>query len=164
MGKNPKVILKILVISIIGIWVLSKVSFESNIDQTIIAKVYEDGAFVQNTSVIINGSRSNYLFAKSQNYDGRFILEYYERTGRENMKASITWNKEYIEQRILYYQNATFPTLEINFELLINKEMDEFALGMQDGIIIATSDEMYRDYTENVYQSIWHNIHKSKKK
>jgi len=46
------------------------------------------------------------------------------------MKASITWNKEYIEQRILYYQNATFPTLEINSELLINKGMDEFALGM----------------------------------
>jgi len=69
------------------------------------------------------------------------------------MKASITWNKEYIEQRILYYQNATFPTLEINSELLINKGMDEFALGMQDGIIIATSYEMYRDYTENVFQS-----------
>lgn len=34
--------------------------------------------------------------------------------------------------------------------ILINMEMNEFALGLQDGIIIATSDEMYDNYLENI--------------
>lgn len=65
------------------------------------------------------------------------------------MKAKIRWIKELEEQILLYYQNATFPTLKINHELLIDKDMKEFALGLQDGTIIATSYEMYQDYIKN---------------
>jgi len=144
--KNLRAILSILVIFIVGIWVLSKIPFESDINQTITAKVYKDGVVVQDTSIIINGARSNYLFADEQYYEGQFIIEYYERTGREGMKANITWNKEYEEQSILYFQNATFPTLGINHKLLIDKEMKEFAIGIEDGTIFATSDEILHDY------------------
>ncbi|MCT8136927.1 hypothetical protein H1D32_03660 [Anaerobacillus sp. CMMVII] len=150
MKKNLRVILLILVISIIGIWLLYKIPFESDINQTITAKVYKDGVVVQETSVIIKGARSNFLLADEQYYNGQFIIEYYERTGREGMKANITWNKEFEKQRVLYYQNATFPTLEINHKLLIDKEMKEFAIGMQDGTIIATSDEILHDYLEKL--------------
>lgn len=139
--------------SIIGIWVLSKIPFESDINQTITAKIYKDGVVVQDTTVIINGARSNYLFADEQYYDGQFIVEYYERTSSEGMKANITWNKEFEEQRILFYQNATFPSLETNHELLINKEMKELALGLKDGTIIATSDEIYQNYLESINPS-----------
>jgi hypothetical protein len=151
--KNLKVIILILTMSIIGVWVLSKMPFESDINQTITAKVYRDGVIVQDTKVIINGARSNYLFADEQYYEGQFIVEYYERTGREGMKAYIEWNKEFEKQRILYHQNATFPSLEANRELLINKEMKEFALGLQDGTIIATSDEIYQNYLESINPS-----------
>lgn len=139
--------------SIIGIWVLSKIPFESDINQTITAKIYKDGVIVQDTTVIINGARSNYIFADEQYYEGQFIVEYYERTSREGMKANIKWNEEFEEARILYHQNATFPSLEINHELLINKEMKDFALGLQDGTIIATSDEMYQNYLESINPS-----------
>lgn len=135
-----------MVISIIGFWIISKISFKSRIDQTITAKVYKDGTVIQETKVIINGVRSNYLFANEQYYEGQFFIEYYEQTGREGIKANITWNKKHKEQRILYHQNATFPTLEINHILLIDKDMQEFAIGMKDGIIFVTSDEMYHKY------------------
>lgn len=151
--KKFKGILKILIMVFIGIWVLSKIPFECDINHTITAEIHEDGVVVKNTTVIINGVRSNYLFANEQYFDGQFIIEYYERTGSQGMKANIKWNKEYKEQRILYYQNATFPTLEINHELLIDKEMKEFALGLQDGTIIATSYAMYQDYLININPS-----------
>jgi hypothetical protein len=152
--KNLRVILSILVISIIGIWLLSKIPFESEINQTITVKVYKDGVIVQDTSVIINGTRSNYLLADEQYYNGQFIIEYYERTSSEGMKANITWNKEYEQQRVLYHQNATFPTLEINPELLIDKGMKEFAIGMKDGTIFATSDEILHDYLESFSEKL----------
>lgn len=149
-GESLKKILKVMVISIIGIWLLPKIPFESDINQTIIAKVYKDGVAVQDTSVIINGARSNYLFAERQYYEGQFIIDYYERTGREGMKANIKWIKEYEEQWVSYYQYATSPTLKINHEILIDKEMKEFAIGMKDGTIIATSDEILNDYLEKI--------------
>lgn len=148
--KNLRAILLTLVISIIGIWILSTIPFESDINQTITAKVYKDGVVLQDTSVIINGARSNYLFANEQYYEGQFVIEYYERTGREGMKAKINWYKEYEEQRILYHQNATFPTLGINHKLLIDKEMVEFAIGMKDGTIFATSEAILHDYLEKL--------------
>jgi len=139
----------ILSVVLIGGWILSKIPFETKINQTITAKVYKRGVIAQGTTVIINGARSNYLFAGEQYYEGQFIVEYYERTSREGMKAYIEWDKEFKESRILYHQNATFPSLEINREILINKEMKEFALGLQDSTIIATSDEMYQNYIKN---------------
>jgi hypothetical protein len=64
------------------------------------------------------------------------------------MNARIRWNKNVEEQHILYYQNATFPSLEINPDLLIDKNMEEFALEFGDGSIIATSEEMYQSYKQ----------------
>jgi len=140
----------ILSIVLIGGWMLSKTPFETKINQTIVAKIYKDGVIVQDTTVIINGEKSNYLFADKQYYEGQFIVEYYERTSREGMKAYIEWNNDFFkEQRIVYHQYATSPSLKINQELLINKEMKEFALGLQDGTIIATSDEMHQNYINN---------------
>lgn len=54
----------------------------------------------------------------------------------------------------MFYQYVTFPSLEINRELLINKEMKEFALGLKDGTIIATSDKIYQNYLESINPSI----------
>ena len=150
MKTKVKNILLIFFITIIGGWLLSKIPFNTKIDQTIMAEIFIDGAAVEETSVYINGARSNYLFAGEQYYEGLFIFEYYEGTGREGMKANIKWNKEFEEQRILYYQYATFPSLEINHELLINKEMDEFAVGFEDGTIIATSEEIYQYFMKNI--------------
>jgi hypothetical protein len=133
----------------IGVWILLKIPFEKKINQTITAGVYINGVEVQETTVVIDGVRSNYLFSDEQDYNGQFIIEYYERTGRKGMNARIRWNKKVKQQHILYYQNATFPSLEINHELLIDKNMEAFALGFGDGTIIATSEEMYQSYKQD---------------
>lgn len=149
MKKNIKTIIVILAITLIGVWIVLKIPFATDINQTIIAKKYVNGSAVQETAVNMDGARSNYLFANEQNFIGQFYIEYYERTGREDMHASITWRKNQEAQYILYYQNATFPSLEINHYIMINEEMNEFALGFADGTIIATSDEMYQNYIKD---------------
>ena len=42
--------------------------------------------------------------------------------------------------------NASYPALDINTIALIDAEMNEFALGFEDGTIIATSQECYNKY------------------
>ena len=103
------------------------------------------------TIVFMKGERSNYIFSKEQNYWGKFYIDCVERTDREGMNAGIWWHSggHDTTQKIAYSQNATFPlTHEIAPYLLINKEMDQFAVEFSDGRIIAISDEMYRRYKE----------------
>ena len=152
MKKSIKTTIIILVIILIIVWIVSKMPFATNINQTITAEKYVNGAAVEETSVFINGVRSNYLFSDKQYYEGQFIIESYEITGREGMKANIVWYQDYEDsdvQRILYFQNALFPSLEICHEMLINNEMDEFAMGFKDGTVISTSDEMFENYIKN---------------
>ena len=146
MRKSIKTVIAILILLLIGGWIVLKFPFSTDIDHTIKAKVYIEGSTIEETAVHINGARSNYLFADEQSFDGRFYIEYYERTGRDGMKAGITWLKHWESQIIVYYQNATYPALEIDSKIIINEAMDEFAARLADGTIIATSDEMYRSY------------------
>lgn len=46
-------------------------------------------------------------------------------------------------QTIYYEQYASFPNTEIVNELLIDKDMYEVAIGLVDGTVIATSEQMY---------------------
>ncbi|MDX9872446.1 MAG: hypothetical protein RBT41_08515 [Clostridia bacterium] len=149
MKKAIKIVIIISAVILIGLWATLKIPFAADINQTITAHIYKDGNAVQETAVYMNGTKSNYLFADEQRFIGKFYIEYHERTGRESMHASVIFRKHGDWQGIIYYQNATFPSLGINYALLINKEMNEFALGFEDGTIIATSDEMYQKYFEN---------------
>jgi hypothetical protein len=45
----------------IGVWILLKIPFEKKINQTITAGVYINGVEVEETTVVIDGGRSNYL-------------------------------------------------------------------------------------------------------
>ena len=49
-------------------------------------------------------------------------------------------------RRILYSQNATFPELDMERDLIIDENMEHFALGFKDGRIVATSDELMEMY------------------
>lgn len=152
MKKKIKSIIEVFVILVIGFWILSKIPFSSGINQEIPAKIYENGIVTGETTVYMEGERSNYLFSDEENYRGRFYIECFERTGRDNMSASIWWNissdPDYL-QKLLYSQNASFPlTGEIAPFLLINKEMNQFAVEFADGRIIATSEDIYQEYMD----------------
>lgn len=150
MKQSYKTILKVLVILMIGVWILSKIPFNRQINQEISAQVYEGGVVTGETKVIIDGERSNYLFTNNQSFNGRFYILSYEKTGRENMNAGIEWPNEEHTQRLVYFQNATFPSMDIVSTLIINDEMTQFALMFTDGRVVATSDEIYRIYTKHV--------------
>lgn len=146
MRKRFKVTLIILLIIGLAVLIIPKMEFPNKINQTIKANVYINGNSYEETDVEINGSRSNYLFKKEQLFTGSFCIRYYEKTCREDMRPAITWYKKSDTQIIIYSQNATAPSLELLSNLIINETMDEFAIGFNDGTIIATSDEMYDSY------------------
>ena len=152
MKNTYKSILKVIVILAFVFWILSKIPFYSNINQEITANIYENGVITGETTVFMEGERSNYLFSKEQNYWGRFYIDCFERTGRDGMNASIRWNfgsGSDTTQKITYSQNASFPlTNEIAPFMLLNKEMNQFAVEFADGRIIAASEEMYQKFME----------------
>ncbi len=119
MKQNYKTILKVIVIFIIGVWILSKMPFNKNIKQEIAAHVYESGVVTGETKVVIDGERSHYLFTDNERFHGKFYIASYEKTGREDMFASVKWNNEDNIQRLLYFQNATFPSMDIVGTLII---------------------------------------------
>ena len=96
--------------------------------------------------ISIDGKRSNYLFSAKQNYIGKIYIECYERTCREDMQAKVRWQKGSDTQTIVYFQNGSFPSLQLDSRILINDMMTKFAFGFKDGTVIATSDEMYKSY------------------
>ncbi len=150
MKQNYKTILKVLVIFVIGFWILSKLPFNKNINQEISVHIYESGVVTGETKVVIDGERSNYLFTDDERFFGKFKILSYEKTCREDMFASIEWNNNDNIQRLTYFQNATFPSMDIISTLIINEKMTQFALMLTDDTVIATSDEIYKLYTQHI--------------
>lgn len=120
MERTIKTFIVTLIIILIGVWIISIMPFATDINQTMTAHIYIDGNAVQETAVHMNGKRSNYLFADEQRFIGQLYIECYERTGRESMHANVIFRKHEDRQGIIYYQNATFPSLGINHALLID--------------------------------------------
>jgi len=145
-----KTILKVVIVLIIGFWILSKIPFNQNISQEIPAHIYENGVITGETSIIIDGEKSNYLFTKKEQYFGKFHILSYEKTGWDSMSANIDWNNDNNIQSLIYFQNATFPSMDIISTIIINEKMTQFALMYTDGTVIATSDELYQLYTKHI--------------
>ena len=145
-----KTILKTAAVLVIGFWVLSRIPFNQKINHEIPANIYQNGVVIGETSIIMDGEKSNYLFNNKERYNGIFYILTYEKTGRENMSASSKWNNDDNIQRLTYFQNATHPSMDIVGTLLINDKMSHFALMFTDGTVVATSDEIYQLYIKHI--------------
>ncbi len=150
MKQKYKTIIKVVVVLVIGFWVLSIIPFNQNIKHEISASIYENGVVNGETTVFIDGEKSNYLFRDDESFSGKFHILSYEKTGREDMQAGIRWGNERNIQRLTYFQNASFPDIDVIGTILINEEMTQFALMYTDGTVIATSDEIYKLYTAHI--------------
>lgn len=150
MKRKYKTIVKVVVVLVIGFWVLSIIPFNQNIKQEISANIYENGVVTGETNVFIDGEKSNYLFRNDDSFNGKFHILSYEKTGRDNISAHIAWDNDEHIQRLIYYRNATFPSMDIISTLIINEKMTQFALMFTDGTVIATSDEIYKLYTQHI--------------
>ena len=146
MRRNTKRWIWILVLTLLVIWILPKMPFNEDVDKKIEAEVFMDGIFERTTEVVIKGERSRYLFSERQFFFGSFQLEEYPRTQREDMTVEVSWHETFDTERILYSQNATFPELDMERDLIIDENMEHFALGFKDGRIVATSDELMEMY------------------
>lgn len=151
MKKKYKMIAKVVLILAIGIWIFSVIPFNQKLTHEISAGIYEDGVVTRETTVLIDGEKSNYLFRDDDSFEGEFHILSYKKTGGNGMKANIKWDKKHNIQKLLYFQNATFPSMDIIHELIINEQMTEFALMLKDGSVIATSDDLYELYIKHIY-------------
>lgn len=151
MKQKLKTILKVTIILVVGIWILSKIPFNQKINQEISVNIYKNGIAIEETTVMINGEKSNYLFNDEDRFNGKFHILSYEKTGEENIFAYIRWGDEQNIQRILYFQNGIHPSMDLIGTMIINEKMTQFALMFTDGTVIATSDEIYQLYTEHVF-------------
>ncbi len=150
MKQKYKTIIKVVVALVIGVWVLSTIPFNQHIKKEISVNIYENGVANGETSIFIDGEKSNYLFHNDESFHGKFHIQSYEKTGREDMKAGIDWGHEQNIQWLTYFQNATFPDMDLIHTILINEEMTQLALMFTDGTVLATSDEIYTLYTNHV--------------
>ena len=150
MKQKYKTIGKVVVALVIGFWVLSIIPFNQNVKQEISANIYENGVATDKTTVFIDGEKSNYLFRDDDSFNGKFHILSYEKTGREDMQASIRWGDEQDIQRLIYFQNASFPDMDVIGTILINEEMTQLALMFTDGTVIATSNEIYTLHKNHV--------------
>lgn len=149
MKQHIKTIIKAALLIIVAVWVIDKIPFNKNIDQQITASIYEDGAIIGQTAVVMDGEKSRYLFRKSEQYWGKFQIMSYEKTGIDDINAGINWNSDDNIQSIRYMIPGTFPDMDIMYYMLINEEMTKFALMFSDGTILATSDELYQLYIKH---------------
>ena len=146
MKTNTKIWIWILVLALLAVWAVPKMPFNEEIARKIEAQVYVEGVPVRTTEVVIEGERSRYLFSDRQMFFGDFQMEEYPRTQREDMMAEISWHERFDVEQIIYAQNATFPDLEMERDLIIDETMEHFALGFKDGRIVATSSELMEEY------------------
>ncbi|TCK93370.1 hypothetical protein EDC19_1563 [Natranaerovirga hydrolytica] len=150
MKQKYKAIIKVVVVLVIGFWVLSIIPFNRKIKQEISANIYINGVVSDETSVFIDGEKSNYLFHDNESFYGNFHVLSYKKTGRDGMSAQIAWKNDEHIQRLRYYYKGTFPSMDIISTLIINEKMTQFALMFTDGTVIATSDELYKIYTQHI--------------
>jgi hypothetical protein len=150
MKRKYKTIVKVIVVVVIGFWMLSTIPFNQNIKHEVPANIYKNGVMADKTTIFIDGEKSNYLFHDDESFNGKFHILSCEKTGREDLKAGIEWGHEQNIQRLLYYQNASFPDMDVISTILISKEMTQLAFMFTDGTVIATSDEIYTLYTNHV--------------
>ncbi|AOY77725.1 hypothetical protein [Clostridium formicaceticum] len=156
MKQKLKTIIVIAILLVISIWIIDKIPFNKNINQQITANIYENGVAVGQTTLVMNGEKSNYLFRKKERFIGEFLIPYAEKTDRSDLQTSITWNGEDNTQYIIYFYKGVFKLaedMELVPYLLINDSMTKFAIMLTNHTVIATSDELYKLYIKHI---TWH--------
>ncbi|WP_409968425.1 hypothetical protein RFF05_00300 [Bengtsoniella intestinalis] len=122
---------------------LNQYSFSSTISQTIPVTVYMDGIAVEETTVTMEGKRTNYALHDNERYTGTFAIDSMEWTTRDTQSVRIAWGGDYGHLQTIQYWDWPFSEEEdIEYYLLISDDMTQFGLQRTDGAFIATSPEV----------------------
>ena len=123
--------------------------FSKQIEQTIPATIYADGAAIDTTTVYINGTKTNYLFQKKNRFNGTFAIACLEKT--KDSSAGIYWYEQTDKNRlppqcfISYVRSGISQQTEIE-TIVISDNMQQFVIHLADGRRIATSEAMAQTY------------------
>ncbi len=131
------------------LWILSLLPFNQEISREVPVKIYESGIAAEDTTVYIEGTKSNPLFGKPDSFSGKFHILSDEKTAGEDMNANIKWYRNTNFQKFYYIDSGRSPETEIMNLMLISEDMTKFALMFNDGTIVATSEELYEIYARH---------------
>lgn len=145
------VICAVLVIAA-AVWAADKLPFTQEIDQTVDAAVYQNGALAESTSVYMKGEKTRYLF-RPNSFVGTFRISCMAETNIEALQTQISWHKgEHLQSIGHFYRGAFLSASEhgLAYYLLISEDMRQFAMMTTDGRVIATSAAACQLYTDHI--------------
>ncbi|MCR4962895.1 MAG: hypothetical protein K6B40_03310 [Firmicutes bacterium] len=116
------------------------------IDQQIAANVYADGVETAKTCIVMKGEITKRSFSDTWYYRGTFCIECCPSTCGEGVAAQISQEKGAGLGRIGYYHHGDFTTLALTGRILVDEDMSNIAVELEDGTIVATSEEAYSAY------------------
>jgi hypothetical protein len=157
MNDRLKTIITPAILLLVGLWIVDKIPFNKVINQQITANIYENGSVVGQTTIVIKGERSNYLFRREDTFTGEFLIPYAEKTDRSDLQTYIKWNGEDNTQSIGYFHQGVMKLAQdmgLVPRLLINDGLTRFAIMLTDHTVLATSDELCELYRKHI---TWHN-------
>lgn len=101
------------------------------------AAIYEGGEKVGETLIQIDGSLQQ---IGRRNFQGVFSMDCAEKTGRKDVSAYITWDREGFQVISYYSPGIARVPAGIGRHLYISPDMQQFALTLEDGRVVATND------------------------
>ncbi len=153
LGEAGKVCLFLLVFG--GI-VLTMFPIRRDVDRTVTAGVYVDGALAAYTDVEIRGEVSHNLLTGARDYWGRFAIGCVEWTCREQATAGISLNGE---DGLTYTMSGVTAIDLWDMNTVISRDLTQFAMALQSPsylvsgqpraeswCVLATSPELYEAY------------------
>ena len=135
--------------------------FLQKIERSYMVGIWQNGERVGETSVAISGERTRlpWLRKYDMQYAGQFAIEAAPETCREDTQAVITWQEKTTAASIWYYSSLSSVSevnAKVDYWLYCDRNLDWFALSLEDGRIIASDQgwaqlQALRPYEYPVY-------------
>ncbi len=116
--------------------------FSKEIHHELSAGVYIGGEHIADTDVVIDGKRHCFV---NRGFNGRFAIDYIEKTCRDQAVARIDWHKDDDHCGVVsmsYFCYGQFDYVDMDWYVYMSPTMENFAIEFADGVIIATSDNL----------------------
>ena len=124
-----------LLLACIGWFAVHMIHWDTPVDQTIPAQIYENGIVTDETEITFRGELTQYLLGE-RFFTGSVEIPLLEKTCSEHTQAQIHWNEDGLAH-LSYRYYADFKDLGVR-SVRFTKDLQGFAIGLADGRILAT--------------------------
>lgn len=143
----------VVVLILMGLWIFP---FQKEVNETVTAGVYVDGALAAYTEVEIQGEISHFSLTGKRSYWGRFAIGCVEWTTREEANAGLSLNGG---DGLIYSMGGTLAADLYDPATVISADVTEFAFALrsphrtvngqprpEQWCVLATSPDLYEAY------------------